>query len=124
MSNLLPDCAAYEPNDNMNAAWGPLFMSMQYRAYLCFYDSVDWYYFDVPRAGAVAVDLIVPDQADYNVSLHAADGAIIGESSNIGEGMAEHIIAVVQSAGRYYVRVSPFTRRDPNQPYFLNVNFF
>ncbi len=123
-SNLLPDCAAYEPNDNMNAAWGPLIMGMQYRAYLCSYDSVDWYYFDVPRAGAVAVDMVVPDRVDDNVSLHAADGTIIAQSNNFGEGVAEQIITVVQSAGRYYVRVSPFTRRDPNQPYLLTVNFF
>jgi hypothetical protein len=123
-NNLLLECPAYEPNDSMEMAWGPLVMGMQYRAYLCAYDSADWYYFDVPRAGAVSVDLVVPDRSDQSVSLHRADGSIIAQSENVGEGVAEHIITVVQSAGRYYVRVTPFTRRDPNQPYLLSVNFF
>ena len=69
-------------------------------------------------------DLIVPSRADLNLSLHSADGTIIAESNNIGDGVAEHIIAVVQTAGRYYVRVTPFTRRDASQPYDLTVNFF
>ena len=123
-SNLLPECAAHEPNDDMDMAWGPLTMGMQYRSHLCSFDALDWYYFDVPRASAVAVDLVVPTRADFSVSLHTANGAMIGESSKIGEGIAEQIITVVQVPGRYYLRVSPFTRRDPNQPYLLTVNFF
>ena len=46
------------------------------------------------------------------------------QSNNFGEGVAEHIVTVVQSAGRYYVRVTPFSRRDAGQPYDLTVNFF
>jgi hypothetical protein len=124
VSNFLHPCVLHEPNDQLDMAWGPLAMGQGYQSYLCFFDPVDWYYFDAPRAGAIAVDLIVPERADLRLSLHNDTGALLAQSDEFGEGVNEHIITVVQSAGRFYVRVEPFTRRDPNQPYTLTVSFF
>ena len=123
-ANFQPECAAYEMNDTMDQAWGPLIMGVSYRTYLCSYDPVDWYYFDVLRAGALSVDLLVPAKADLDLSVLAADGSIVAESLTRDEGVDEHVIAVLQTVGRYYVRVLPFSRRDASQPYSLTINFF
>lgn len=125
VSGFLPDCAMYEPNDSSETAWGPVQMNVTYRAYLCSYDPVDWYYFETRRAGALAVDLGVPAlSADLSLYLHAADGSLIAESSNTGEGVDERIVAVLQAGGRYYIRVEPVTRRDASQSYTLLVSFY
>jgi len=124
LANLLPDCAAYEPNDSQQAAWGPLTLGVTYRAYLCFYDPVDWYTVDLPRAGALSIELAVPTLMDLNLYLHSSNGALIAESVNFGEGVSERIIMPVQVPGRYYIRVAPYSRRDPNQPYTLTANLF
>lgn len=125
VNGFLPECALYEPNDNMDSAWGPLQMNVTYQATLCYFDGGDWYFFETRRAGALAVDLGVPDlAADLSLHVHAADGALLASSQNAGEGVDESIVVVLQAGGRYYIRVEPVTRRDANQPYTLKAGFY
>ncbi len=124
MATFRPECHIYEPNNTPDCAAGPLTFGQTYRAYLCFYDMEDWYYFDIPRSGAVSLDLLVPSQQDLNLYLYDSSGQAVASSTTFAEGADEHIAVALAAPGRYYVLVSPFTRRDPSQSYDLAVRFF
>jgi hypothetical protein len=123
ISGFTPDCALHEMNDELARAWGPLEFGQVYLSYLCAYDPVDWYFIDLPRPGALSVDLAVPLKQDLDLFLHAANGNVIAESTTFGEGADERIITTIQAPGRYYLRVLPYSRRDPSQPYEIMVDF-
>jgi len=124
MASFRPECHVYEPNNAADCAAGPLVFGQTYRAYLCFYDVEDWYYFDMPRSGAVSLDLLVPSQQDLNLYLYDSSRQLVASSTTFAEGAREHIGVALAVPGRYYVLVSPFTRRDPGQPYDLTVRLF
>lgn len=124
MANFRSECTALEPNDSTANAWGPLDFGVSYSAYLCAYDLVDWYWVDVPRSGVLHVALTVPPLADLDLELYGGDETLIADSAAVGDGLDEEITAAVPSPSRYYLRVYPFSRRDPYQAYSLLVEFY
>ena len=122
MANFRMECTALEPNESFANAFGPLAVDVAYVAYLCPYDSVDWYWLETGSASSIRVALSVPPLADLHLYLHDGSGAQIGASATIGDGDDEEIVSAVLPAGRYYVRVLPFSRRDPYQPYSLTIS--
>jgi hypothetical protein len=112
-------CDIYEFNDDYLHAWGPLVSGKDYAALLCEGDSVDWYYIDVTRAATVTVTLAVPATVDYDLYLHDAQG-VIAESAQYGLGQDERIEKSV-AAGRYFVRVYPYSGHDSSNVYRLRA---
>ena len=121
--NFRGECLAYEGNDAIETAWGPLSFGLLYEAFLCSFDPVDWYYVSAWRPGGLTVDVRVPALADLDLFLYDGSGALLAESATIGEGTAERVVIMLPGAGRYFIKVQPFSRRDASQPYGLLANF-
>lgn len=116
-------CQAYEPNDTPGAAAGPLINGQSIRAGLCDGDSVDYYYFDVPDAVRVQLNLDeLPANTDFDLFLYRlSGGAAIAESRN-REAAPEHI-SINLEPGRYLIQIWPSDIRRSDQPYRLVVSW-
>jgi hypothetical protein len=101
-----------EPNDSLSAAYGPLSRGGALQATLCNGDPDDYYFVTLSAAGTLSVDLTgIPAGTDFDLLLYNSSGAAIAESRKPGA-QAEQIRRSVQ-AGRYYVRVHPYSGRSP-----------
>lgn len=123
MARIDPACTFLEDNDSRALARGPLLFGKQYVAYLCAFDAQDWYYIDIARPGALAVDLAVPIAQDLSLYVYDTPGNLLSASTAAGEGAAERVISGISSPGRYYIQVLAVSRRDATQPHTLVVSF-
>jgi hypothetical protein len=117
-----PTCPdLYEPNDYCDQAYGPLVSAQSYWVYLCAGDFGDWYYIDVPTLSRITIDLAVPPTADYDLYFYGPDDCkqILAKSDRYGNGVAEYIEYPPTQAGRYYIRVHPYSAGSNTQPYVL-----
>jgi len=117
---LSPDpCLRYEPNDTLSTAWGPLANGQAIEAALCNGDPDDYFYVDLASATTLVLDLTnLPSGTDYDLVLYNANGSELATARNYGT-TAERITRGV-SAGRYYVRVYPYSGRS-SQAYRLTA---
>ena len=115
-------CQRYEPNDTLATAFGPLANGAVIEAALCEGDSDDWYKVTLDTAAALEATLDnLPAGTDYDLYLYsAAGGASLALSANTG--VTPEVIRVNLPAGRYGLRVYPFSGRSP-QPYRLSVRW-
>jgi hypothetical protein len=113
-----PDvCQRYEPNNTLSTAWGPLPRNQAIQAALCSGDPDDYYYLDLAAAATLSLDLTnLPAGTDYELVLYNAGGGQLADSRNGGT-TPERIVRTL-AAGRYYVRVYPYSGRS-SQPYRL-----
>lgn len=114
----------FEPNNSFSQAWGLLASSQVYRA--LFYspdDREDFYWFDMPVAHAIQVDLWdIPAGHDYHLYLYNASYHQVGYSGNPGN-QPEVIFTSVLPAGRYYVRVQQVNGFSATERYALRAIF-
>ncbi len=76
-------------------------------------DPDDYYYVDLASATPLVLDLTnLPSGTDYDLVLYNAAGGELAQSRNAGR------ISQAVSAGRYFVRVYPYSGRSP-LPYRL-----
>jgi hypothetical protein len=114
-------CRRYEPNDTLSTAWGPLANGQAIEAALCSGDPDDYYFVDLAAATTLVLDLTnLPSGTDYDLVLYNAVGGELASSRNVGTA-AERITRAV-SAGRYFVRVYPYSGRS-TQPYRLTASW-
>ncbi|MBI4613816.1 MAG: pre-peptidase C-terminal domain-containing protein [Planctomycetes bacterium] len=108
----------FEENDSFDAAryleldreYGPLLAGDE-----------DWYLFDLPAEGSVAIDLrFAQTSGDIELALHDASYAQIGSSTSADDD--ERIESAVLPAGSYRVRVYPYAAGSAT-PYTLRVSF-
>ncbi len=116
-------CDPYEPNDTFGEAYGPLVSGTVYWAKLCQGDKDDLYYFDLAAPHSVVIDLTnIPVGTDYDLSLWNSAHTLLRNSRHPGSA-DEHITINLSRAGRYYVRVHPYTGRSDTQSYALVATY-
>ena len=115
----VPPCDAYEPNDHWTLAWGPLLADQPYTARLCRSDPGDWYSVWSGTAGALVLELDVPDGMDYDLWLYATTNppTLVASSERYGDGVDEGIRFETGSA-LYYVLVSPYAGRRSDSAWY------
>jgi len=113
-----------EPNDEaLTEANGPIVSGLTYHGTFPGVNDVkDYFYFDLPTARSVVVDLTnIPPGRDYNLILRDADlDPPVGYSGETGN-TNEHIPAVILPPGRYYIHVFRYSGAGSTQPYNLRV---
>jgi hypothetical protein len=70
----------------------------------------------------VTADLAVPRTVDFDLYMYDTSGKHIATSDQPGNGASEHFEVGV-SAGRYDLRVYPYSGRDDQIPYRLRVSY-
>ncbi len=94
----------YEPNDEMDDAYGPLTSGQQHYAYIENSIDEDWYWIYIDEDNtSLTVDLDVPSTKDYDLKVYDADENQVG-SSALAEGQDENI-QISLSTGTYYIKV-------------------
>jgi len=87
----------------------------------------DFYWFRVPRAGTIEVQLDVPDTVDYDLFLWDWDASAFKRSEDPGVGVDESIVhAVTRSGdhdGYYWVVVKSNGDHDSCNPYTINIGY-
>ncbi|MGV3487943.1 MAG: M4 family metallopeptidase [Tuberibacillus sp.] len=97
---------AYEPNDSMNSAYGPLASGSTYQSYISSASDVDYYQFTTSQSGSITVNLSgLP--GDYDLYLYNSSGALVAQSTNGGT-TSESISYSAASAGTFYVKVEGY----------------
>lgn len=115
-----PPCERYEPNNTLGTATGPLANGQTMEAALCAADPDDFYFIELSGSATLTLDLNnLPAGTDYDLFLYASTGGNpIAQSRNDGV-IPERIVKAI-TAGRYYIRVYPYSGRS-NQAYRLRV---
>ena len=113
-------CQRYEPNNTLMTAKGPLENGETIESALCNGDPDDYHFVDLAATTTLVLDLThLPAGTDYDLFLYSTTGGSpIAQSRNTGT--APERISISLAAGRYYVRVYPYTGRS-SQPYLLSL---
>lgn len=116
-SGLGPD--TYEPNDTyINAKL--VYPENSYISYISSSSDIDKYQFVADQSGKISIDLLIPANVDYELSVKNASGIIIAESS-LGIGVAEHLSVQVLKDQLYYIEVIGFSGAFSTSPYTLSL---
>lgn len=97
---------AYEPNDAVAQAFGPLKAGTGYAACLATDRDADFYWLELP-SGVTRFEASlksIPYECDYDLHLLAADGGMVAASSHSGD-TDESVELASPAAGRYYLKV-------------------
>jgi len=112
-----------EPNNEaLSEANGPLVSRLTYYGTFPGVDDIqDYYYFDMPTARSVVVDLTnIPAGRDYNLLLRDASLTQIGYKGTTGNAN-EHLTTDSLPPGRYYIQVYRYSGVGSTEPYNLRV---
>jgi cyanophycinase len=84
---------------------------------------IDHYKLTLASGGALAVDLALPANVDYDIYLLSASGAIEARSTHAGNGLAESIRFNNSSSGTntYYVKVLGYAGANSSSTYTLGI---
>ncbi len=116
------DVDAYEPNEIIDQASGPLESGKVYRAYISSEDDVDVYYIDVATRDPIIVDLRnISWRADYDLFLVDGDGDTLDYSWGTTD--SEHVEYHPRTTGRYYIAVMTYSGHSLTEPYSLIALF-
>ncbi|MBD1372811.1 M4 family metallopeptidase [Hazenella sp. IB182357] len=117
-----PTTDAYESNDSMSTAYGPITSGKDYSAYIGSSSDVDWFKFSTGSTGSINLSLSnLP--ADYDLYLYNASGTVLSNSEN-GNTSSESISYSSASAGTYYVKIAGYNgAKSTSQAYKLNATF-
>lgn len=97
---------AYEPNDGIHQAFGPLAAGTNYDAAITSNNDEDWYVLYVSGQGVLDVALTNTDDASggsTHVDLLDKDGTSLNSESYISENTTEHLVYTTPGPGQYYV---------------------
>jgi serine protease Do len=116
------DLNAYEPNETIDMAWGPLESGKVYQAYISSDDDVDVYELDVETTDPIIVELRnISWRADYDLYLLDSQGERVDYSWGTTE--SEHIEYKPRTAGTYYVLINTYGGHSVSEPYSLVALF-
>ncbi len=112
---------AYEPNDSMIQAFGPVVPGQEYQAYINGKEDIDFFYFEIEVPEAVTISLTdIPAEADYDLYLVTAEEDVLSSSASSGE-VEERIEYTTSSVGIFYILVLPFHNFSETEPYSLRL---
>ncbi len=112
-----------EPNNEaLSEANGPLVSGLTYRGTFPGVDDIqDYYYFDLPAARSVVVDLTnIPTGRNYNLIVRNGNLDEVGYEGTPGN-VDEHLEIPILAPGRYYIQVYRYSGPGSTQPYNLRV---
>jgi hypothetical protein len=120
------DCPpdSYEPNDGKSVATS-ITAGNTINATLNVDTDEDWYVLNTSKTGKTNITLKnIPSSCDYDLELYkdGSDTPIGGSYSSLNHD--EKIAMMINTPGKYYVRVYHFTGSNPSAEYALNVNVF
>ncbi len=112
---------AYEPNDSLIQAFGPLAPGQEYQAYVSDEEDIDFFHFEIEVPQTVSIALTdIPAETDYDLYLVTAEEDILSGSASSGED-EERIEYTTSSVGVFYVLVLPFDNFSETEPYTLRL---
>ena len=116
------DVDAFEPNENIGQASGPLESGKLYEAYVSSEEDVDVYYIDVDTRDPIIVELRnISWRADYDLFLVDSSGETLDYSW--GETDSERIEYQPRTTGTYYIAVSTYGGHSTTDAYSLVTLF-
>ncbi|MCS1351320.1 M4 family metallopeptidase [Mechercharimyces sp. CAU 1602] len=112
---------AYEANNTLATAYGPITSGKTYKAQIGSSTDQDWFSFTTGGKGTISIDLgNLP--ADYDLYLYNASGTELKSSEN-GNTSAESISYSNAAAGKYYVLVVGYNGAKSSQSYELRATY-
>jgi S1-C subfamily serine protease len=111
----------YEPDDDLDTAYGPVSPGESITAYISWASDVDVYWFTARTTRSIDVDLAGPFGADYDLYLVDDYGEMLAYSES--DSSDEIISYNPTSAGTYYVAVVPYYGSSASTPYTLTIQF-
>jgi serine protease Do len=116
------DVGAYEPNENLGQAYGPLESGKAYQAYIGSEEDVDLYYIEVTTRDPITIDLTnINWRSDYDLYLGDSDGELLDYSWGTTD--SEHIEHEPRTTGTYYIQVETYSGYSLDEPYSLQAVF-
>jgi hypothetical protein len=112
------DVDAYEPNETIEQASGPLESGEVYQAYIDSEEDIDVYYIDVDTRDPIIVELRnINWRSDYDLYLVDSEGEILDYSQGTTD--SEHIEYRPRTTGTYYIAVATYGGHSVTDPYAL-----
>jgi S1-C subfamily serine protease len=112
----------YEPNDDLNAATGPLNSGQAVSAYVSWMEDIDVYWFRTQTTAPVTVEMSGgPAGADFDLYLLDGAGNVVGRSE--GETTQERIVYTPSGAGEFFIAVQPYSGASSGTPYRLSATY-
>jgi serine protease Do len=116
------DVNAYEPNETLGEAHGPLDSGKVYEAYIGSEEDIDLYYIEVTTQDPIIVDLTnISWRSDYDLYMGDSDGEVVDYS--YGTTDSEHIEYQPRTTGTYYIQVETYSGYSLDEPYSLVATF-
>ncbi|HJX37623.1 MAG TPA: serine protease [Anaerolineae bacterium] len=116
------DVDAYEPNETVDSASGPLDSGKLYQAYISSDEDVDVYYVDVETTDPIIVELRnINWRSDYDLYLVDSAGEILDYSWGTTE--SERIEYEPRTTGTYYIAINTYGGYSVTDPYSLVALF-
>jgi subtilisin family serine protease len=120
-SNTPPD--SYEPNDDIKTAT-PITSGSKVSANLNINVDEDWYVLDTPKTGKLNVTLKnIPLDCDYDIQLYKDNNYLLGGSYTRGN-TDEKITCLVNTPGKYYLRIYNSSGYNPTGTYELQADVY
>ena len=115
--DMPPD--SYEPNDDIRTATAVTSGTAVY-ATLNINRDEDWFVLDTQRTGKLNITLkSIPSLCDYDLEVYKDGSLLEGSYSNLSND--EKITRLIDTAGKYYIRVYGFTGADASDTYELQA---
>jgi serine protease Do len=116
------DVDAYEPNETVDSASGPLDSGKLYRAYISSDDDVDVYYIDVKTRDPIIIQLSnINWRSDYDLFLVDSTGETLDYSWGTTD--SERIEYQPRTTGTYYIVINTYGGHSVSEPYSLVALF-
>jgi len=116
------DVDAYEPNETVDSASGPLDSGKLYRAYISSDEDVDVYYVEVETRDPIIIQLSnISWRADYDLFLVDSDGERLDYSWGTTD--TELIEYSPRTTGTYYIVINTYGGHSVSDPYSLVALF-
>jgi hypothetical protein len=109
----------YEPNDDLDYAYGPVNPGDDITAYISWIDDIDVFWFTAHTASPIEIELSGPFGADYDLYLVDWYGELLAYSED--DSSEESIYFNPASAGDYYVAVVSYYGASTSAPYDLTI---
>ncbi|MBA9084616.1 subtilisin family serine protease [Fontibacillus solani] len=110
----------FEPNDTVYTA-KVVEPDNSYISYISSSSDIDYYKLNANSSGEISIDLNIPADVDYELSVYDESGIQIGSSSG-GTGEDEHIDLQVIENKNYYIKVIGFSGQFSSVPYTLTLS--
>ncbi|TLD42342.1 MAG: hypothetical protein JETT_1374 [Candidatus Jettenia ecosi] len=104
-STFSPCTDSYEPNENMDTAYGPIILGASYHGRICSSSDVDYFKIMIASPGRVSLELDMPRNRQYNMRFYDPSRSLIASTSLYTKGV-DTINYNATTIGTYYLEVS------------------